>query len=242
MPSTRRCTQTGAMHTSHRIHPLQWVMAALALAAMLSAHFGWFSGYTWLKPLPMVTAMVYVAWQVRPNRRPIAWALLLLGLLLSMVGDICLLFPGGFTAGLGAFLCAHLAYIWMLRRDSGRWLPHPAALAVTVLIGLGLYAYLWTHGLPPALRLPVLAYVWVIAIMAAQAIGRATVLRTPAAWCVAAGAISFMASDSILAIDKFVQPVPASYLWVLGTYYLAQWLIVHGMLPARKDRPHQKES
>lgn len=211
-------------------------MAALAVAAMLSAHFGWFSGYAWLKPLPMVAALALVAWQGRPSRRPIAWALLLLGLLLSMVGDICLLFPGSFTAGLAAFLCAHLAYITMLRLDSGRWLPRTWALIITVALGATLYAYLWTHGLPAGLRVPVLAYVWVIAIMAAQAMGRAKVLRTPSAWCVAAGAISFMASDSILAMDRFVQPVPAAYLWVLGTYYLAQWLIVHGMLPALQER------
>lgn len=236
MPRPAPSTQTAGMHTLHRIHPLQWLMAALAVAAMFSAHFGWLSGYAWLKPLPMVVAMVLVTWQARPCHRPIAKLLLLTGLLLSMVGDICLLFPAGFTAGLASFLCAHLAYILMLRRDSGRWLPRVWALVLTQLVGAGLYVYLWTHSLPPALRLPVLAYVWVIAIMAAQAIGRAAVLRTRDAQFVAWGAVSFMASDSILAMDKFVQPVPAAYLWVLGTYYLAQWLIVQGMLPTLKDR------
>jgi uncharacterized membrane protein YhhN len=83
---------------------------------------------------------------------------------------------------------------------------------------------------PASLRLPVAAYVLVIAGMAAQAIGRAQVLRSAGARCVAWGALSFMVSDSILAIDRFVQPLPAATVWVLGSYYLAQGLIVHGML------------
>ena len=236
MPGPSPCAQTAAMHTPARIHPQQWAMAALALAAMLSAHFGWLSGYAWLKPLPIAVCLLLVAWQGRHGRRPITWALLLAGLLLSMAGDICLLFPEAFTAGLLAFLCAHGAYLTMLRRDSRRWLPHTGALLCTVTAGAGLYVYLWTHGLPDTLRLPVLVYVWVISLMAAQAIGRAAVLRTGASRCVAWGALSFMTSDSILAFDKFVQPVPASYVWVLGTYYLAQALIVHGMLPTLQDR------
>jgi uncharacterized membrane protein YhhN len=47
---------------------------------------------------------------------------------------------------------------------------------------------------------------------------------------VALGACIFMASDSVLAIDRFVQPVPMAILWVLATYYAAQFCIVHGMV------------
>ena len=221
---------------THRIHWLQWLMAACSIAAMLSAHSGAMRAYAVLKPLPMVCALACVWWLAQPSRRPIAKAWLMLGLLLSMVGDICLLFADGFLYGLAAFLCAHICYVCLLRRDSGRWLPNKIVWLLCLAVGGGLYAYLWQHGLPAALRLPVLIYVLVIACMAAQAIGRADVRRSRSAWCVAAGAVSFMASDSILALDKFVQPVPASYLWVLGTYYLAQGLIVHGMLPTLKDR------
>ncbi len=51
----------------------------------------------------MVWGMACVWFLARPSRYPIDWALLLLGLLLSMVGDICLLFERGFVLGLGAF-------------------------------------------------------------------------------------------------------------------------------------------
>lgn len=88
---------------------------------------------------------------------------------------------------------------------------------------------LWGH-LPVELRLPVAAYVLVIALMAAQAVGRALVRASRAARCVAYGALLFMLSDTLLAVDRFVHPLAWAGLGVLGTYYAAQWLIVHGML------------
>jgi uncharacterized membrane protein YhhN len=62
--------------------------------------------------------------------------------------------------------------------------------------------------------------------MAAQAIGRATVLRDRCSVLVALGACVFMASDALIAVNRFVQPVPLASLWILSLYYLAQTLIV----------------
>ena len=69
-----------------------------------------------------------------------------------------------------------------------------------------------------------------IATMAAQAWGRHRVLRNPASLLVAAGASLFMLSDSLLAINRFVQPLPWAAVGVLATYYAAQALILHGFL------------
>ena len=75
-------------------------------------------------------------------------------------------------------------------------------------------------------QIAVAAYVVVIALMTAQAIGRATEQQTPAAIAVAVGAGFFMLSDSLLAINRFVTPLPFSGLWVLSTYFTAQALIL----------------
>jgi hypothetical protein len=72
--------------------------------------------------------------------------------------------------------------------------------------------------------------VWVIAAMAAQAWGRAKQLGSAASLWVALGSSLFMLSDTLLALDKFVSPLPYAGLWVLATYYLAQGLIVRGVL------------
>jgi uncharacterized membrane protein YhhN len=44
------------------------------------------------------------------------------------------------------------------------------------------------------------------------------------------GAISFIVSDSIIAINKFMMPVPAADYIIMITYYLALFLIVFGFL------------
>jgi uncharacterized membrane protein YhhN len=144
---------------------------------------------------------------------------------MSLAGDAFLMFPGYFIPGLVSFLVAHLLYIALFRMGQA-WFPSRRALAVTLVFGAVMYAYLWMGGLPAALRVPVAAYVIVIALMAAQAIGRATVLRDTAAVGVAIGAGFFMLSDSLLAVNRFVSPLPMAQVWVLSTYYVAQILIV----------------
>ena len=139
------------------------------------------------------------------------------------------MFPGYFVPGLVAFLLAHLAYIRLFGRDAP-WFADRRALAATLGMGGVMFAVLWAGGLPAALRLPVATYVVVIALMAAQAIGRARTLGGTPAWTVAAGAALFMVSDSLLAFNRFVTPLPLAQLGVLGTYYAAQCLIVGGWL------------
>jgi hypothetical protein len=72
--------------------------------------------------------------------------------------------------------------------------------------------------------------------------GRATLLRTPGSVWVAVGAGSFMLSDTLLALNKFVSPLPLSQLWVLSTYYLAQVLIVRGLLADASRSPAAQSS
>lgn len=105
-------------------------------------------------------------------------------------------------------------------------------LGITMGIGALMYVSLWSNGLPAELRAPVAVDVAAIALMAAQALGRATELRDPAATRVAIGACVFMLSDSLLAFNQFVQPLPMAALWVLSTYYFAQILTVRHARPA----------
>jgi uncharacterized membrane protein YhhN len=156
-----------------------------------------------------------------------AW--LLAALLGSLAGDVFLMFPGFFMPGLVAFLLAHLAYIALLRQDAPLFASPRTWLGVGA-VALLVCAVLWTGGLPVGLRAPVAAYVLVIAAMAALAIGRAQVLGNTAARLVALGAVCFMLSDTTLAINRFVAPLPHSAVWVLGSYCAAQCLIVMGWL------------
>jgi len=198
-----------------------------ALLSTVSAATGLLELHRVAKPL---TLLVLMLWAYHHGRRQpgTGFLLLLAALAFSLAGDVFLMLQGHFIPGLVSFLCAHLAYLALFKRDQA-WFPRRAALAFTLAIGAGMYAVLWQGGLPPALRVPVAAYVLVISLMAAQALGRALVLRERGATLVAAGAAFFMLSDTLLALNRFVTPLPLAPLWVLSTYYAAQVLIVRGM-------------
>ncbi len=184
------------------------------------------------KPLALAIAIFFAARRAKMSGGVKTFdGLLLTGLVASLAGDVLLMGPAKlFVPGLVCFLLAHLAYIALFRIGVGTF-PRRGALAVTLLIGAGMYAFLWQGGLPVALRIPVGVYVVVIACMAAQAAGRAAVLRdAPSRW-VAVGACFFMLSDALLATNRFVSPLPLASLWVLGTYYAAQMLIVRHARP-----------
>ncbi|UCU99776.1 lysoplasmalogenase family protein [Acidovorax radicis] len=224
-----------------RIGMLQALMLQSGALATATSALG-FTQWHWLfKPLTMVIALILVAisaYSISARGRFESKSLYLMGAALagSLAGDVFLMLDGFFIPGLVSFLVAHLFYVALFKRGQ-RWFPHRGALAATLGIGVAMYAFLWTGGLPAALRAPVAAYVLVIALMAAQAIGRATVLRdAPALW-VALGAGFFMVSDSLLATHRFVVPLPLSSVWVLATYYAAQGLIVTGWLRGLASAP-----
>jgi len=160
---------------------------------------------------------------------------LIAGLVLSLVGDIALLWPQqGFLPGLVAFLLAHLAYLWAFTRPvrfgAVAW---PFAM-YAALAGLAL-AWLWP-GVPGTLRAPVLAYVACLGAMAAQALAWGLQARGSAdvvlARRAAIGGALFLLSDTMLATNRFGHPLPQPALWILPAYWAAQWLIASA-LPKR---------
>jgi uncharacterized membrane protein YhhN len=157
-----------------------------------------------------------------------------IGLVLSLAGDVFLLWPGqGFLPGLVAFLMAHLAYIAAFC-VALRLASRPAPFVVYAVIAVAMLSLLWP-GIPAALRAPVIAYVVCLATMAAQAFAwwRSAVERSAAnidlAGMAALGGALFMTSDSLLAINKFGAPLPLESLWILLTYWLAQWCIASAL-------------
>lgn len=157
-----------------------------------------------------------------------------IGLLFGLAGDVLLMLPGdtAFMAGLASFLLGHVAYLHAYRQREGlfavRW-PFAlyAVLAVLVLAWLRPY-------LPSELRVPVLVYVLLLAAMAAQAAAVWWRRRDAASACAAAGGACFLASDAILAIDRFALPFAAAPALLLVLYWLAQSLIALSVRTSRK--------
>ncbi len=153
----------------------------------------------------------------------------LVGLWLSLAGDVALLWPTqGFLPGLVSFLLAHLAYLVAFTRHQrlGAWWPAFAGYAL--IAGVILWR-LWP-GVPGALQAPVVAYVLCLASMAAQA---AALWRRgePRGAVLAVGGALFVASDALLATNRFAGPLPLASLWILTPYWAAQWCIASWLMP-----------
>ena len=216
--------------------PAYAVSAALAIASALLLPDRWWP-YALLKALTTVLVIVHGARRGAPGdamRRA-----LLAGLVLSLVGDVALLWPRqGFLPGLVAFLLAHLAYLVAFTRGVrlGAW---PLAFAGYAVLAGVVLAVLWP-GVPASLRAPVVAYVACLAAMAAQTAsawrvagaGADAATRRRLAGAALGGAL-FLASDALLATNRFHAPLPLSTLWILASYWAAQWLIASALAPRR---------
>lgn len=78
--------------------------------------------------------------------------------------------------------------------------------------------------------IPVGIYMVVILIMAIVAYLRKGVVVNSSYQLVLVGALFFILSDSIIALNKFYQPLTGSNISIILTYALAQYLIVNGIL------------
>ncbi len=211
------------------VHALFFACASLAVLGSLLAtsddsHWRWMHYLT--KPTATLLLLVVVLRTIFHRSSAYAWAVAI-GLVFAAAGDVFLMLPGDyFLAGLVCFLLTHCAYIYALTRDA-KFAESKGIFAAFALMALAVVGGLWTS-LPEAMRIPVIIYALALGAMAAQAISRARQLSgTPeatAARFAAYGGLLFMISDSILAYGRFRFAIPFNALWVLGTYYAAQWL------------------
>lgn len=153
---------------------------------------------------------------------------LLVALGFSLVGDIFLLGKKtvDFTGGLVSFLVAHIAFVlaFLTLGVEPRWALVGLLIAVPLSLTAGRRIVLAaTHEGGAALGSAVTAYLVVIVAMVAAASGTALPL-------VFLGALAFLLSDTVLALDRFVGPRSNARMLVIVTYHLGQVLMVVGAL------------
>jgi uncharacterized membrane protein YhhN len=182
----------------------------------------------------VILALLACLWLLNSSASTIWFAL---GLILSLVGDIFLMLPRErFTAGLIAFLLAHIAYGIGLNPSPPPF--NPASLVVALLltlVGAQLYQRL-SAGLTARrlnrLKKPILAYVIVISLMVLSAL--LTLLRPAwpplSAMLLSAGALLFLLSDVLLAWDHFVSCFSFGRTPRMIAYHLGQLFITMGAL------------
>lgn len=186
----------------------------------------------WIAKPAATLALCLFALTRPPLPAPRYRGLVAAGLLCSLGGDVLLMIPGDFfLAGLLAFLGAHVCYLTAFRTHRGG--RGPLVLVVPLLVvGAGVLSVLWPR--LGAMRVPVLLYVAVILAMCWSAAERWWTTQAPGSGLALVGAVLFLVSDALLAINRFHAPLPAASWLVLGTYYPAQLLIAGSVgFPAR---------
>lgn len=205
---------------TYRISPLGWAAVGLAVVAGAAHLLAEGAGETlWALTAKPVPVLLLLAWVLSAGSSPLKWPLAL-GLALSAVGDVVIQRPGGFLAGLVFFLLAHLAY------TTGFWRSRPAwhlSRAVPFLIFAGLMGA-WILPGANGLAIPVSIYVLAISCMMwrASALVGAPNLAPFAGRVALAGALLFAASDSLIAIHRFVAPLSWASVPIMLTYWLGQ--------------------
>jgi uncharacterized membrane protein YhhN len=195
-----------------------------------------FSGYEYLdlylKPalIPLLGFAVY-AYKRFPARNTILTALAF-----SWIGDVILLFADiaeiYFILGLISFLISHIVYCTLFNKQHPIQVRNNAVFrvgcAVIVVYLVGMLSVL----LPSLgdLKIPVIVYAFVISTMLLFAFNGFLIWLKPGNKYIFMGAIVFVISDSILAIDKFHSPIEKSAFIIMLTYLVAQYLIVVGIL------------
>ncbi len=161
--------------------------------------------------------------------------MILLALMFSWIGDVTLQLNQFndifFMVGLSGFLIAQLIYLSAFFSTRGpNILFFKKSWLIFIVIAYGI-CILWLlfDGLGD-MKIPVIAYTAVILTMLTAAINREKKVNLISYRLVLFGAILFILSDSLIAINKFTFEFPLARLAIMGTYITAQYLIAIGCL------------
>lgn len=189
-----------------------------------------------LKPLLMPALIVSVL-SLSPKtagRKKIVGALFF-----SFLGDTFLLFqdkyPMFFILGLCYFLVTHVFYIAYFVQIS----KHGASIAKKhpyLIAGIAAYTIALLYLLMPGLKdmkIPVIVYACIISIMLYCSLNIPFRVSKNTRRFFFIGALCFVISDSLLAINKFYKAFPAADVLIMLTYCVAQYFIVKGFIRNR---------
>jgi uncharacterized membrane protein YhhN len=218
-------------------------MAAFLLLSAILAPLNWYAVWVGNRRLEWIAKPgVMISLSLWFSTYP-AWALTgpggiyLVGMLFSLAGDVFLMLDRRhFIKGLLAFLFSHLAYISVFNQPSMLLEPGTLALAALLAVIVGvllrqIIISLRSSG-KPGLVLPVTVYGFVLMLTCWSTL--VCLLRPEwpdtAAAMAAGGGVLFLLSDSLLAWNRFVRPIPRGRLWTMLSYHWSQFLLASSVL------------
>ena len=208
---------------------LRYILIFVAAGLLLGLVWAESTGNNWLAlgfKTPLSILFVITA-LLQPKVLPKYFKFVLIGLILGLVGDVCLGLPGmtAFRVGLVSFLAGHILYILAFAILTRRvdWI-NPVNILIIAISGC---VYLWLLPDLGNMLVPVTFYIVVISVMvaAAWAAFRNPRVRGLGAWFILVGAVFFYVSDIFVAHQRFVIEQFYNRLIGLPLYYTAQFLL-----------------
>ena len=156
----------------------------------------------------------------------------------SWVGDNFLMFSGNnelfFFAGVGGFFIAQLTYIYTFatfKEKAGKgFLQKNLVLVFPFLVYVsGIYILLFP-GLEGLMKPIILVYALSLIGMSMVALNRKERVGQSSFKLVFIGSLLFLASDSMIALNKFYAEFTLAGFWIMITYITAQYLIMRGLI------------
>ncbi len=183
--------------------------------------------------MPVLIIYTWFSWP-RADRKNLY--ILTGALFFSWAGDVLLEYQWSesslFVPGLLCFLTAHVFYIvlFISRLKPARLTSLGLLLTYAFIVVFGLLLVFYLYKDLGEMKVPVMIYATVILSMLAAGFTRDKSFGSRGSRLVLAGAILFVISDTILAVNRFGHSFSMAGALIMVTYLSAQYLIVRGVI------------
>ena len=226
---------------NRKTKPLFFLFVIVSIAEIILISTGNETLRIFTKPLIIASlAAIYLTAVSTPKK--LYKDAVLMGLFFSWIGDLLLQNEGYFIPGLMAFLIAHIFYILFFAStqsaNTSFFKLRPVMIIAVIAYLIELMILLWPH--LGGMKIPVLVYGITISTMLSAAFWQYQKLDNTTALYLIFGAGFFVASDSILALNKFKTQFDSAGIYIMSTYILAQLFIVLGAIRYRNIPQEQQ--
>ncbi len=208
-----------------------YLIVLITHCAFIYFDLEWLRFYSKIVLVPFLLLIYYLKYEGIKNKLYILPFIALVG---SFMGDLLLAFEGSqfFLWGMLGFMVTHICngyYFYSLHKLSIKqsktaWV---ALLLLSIICSIVVYSIKDNLG---AFLIPIIIYIALISIMAilASNLADSKLYKYAAVHYFIPGAILFVLSDGLLAINKFKLQDPSLDIFVMLTYGLAQLYLVMG--------------
>lgn len=194
-----------------------------------------------VKALIIPILMVYYH-SVARSKYTLFHRLMMTGFFFSWLGDILLQFANEdrglyfdpetfFMFGLAGFLITQVCYTIAFNIPRGKnTILTSRIYQLLLVLGYGFLLMWLLYNKLGDFRIPVIIYAIVIHLMLISALNRYGKVNGVSYIVVVIGALLFVASDSMIAINRFIERFDFARILIMSTYIIAQYLIAIGSL------------